>query len=94
MEFKREQQQTTIQTTTKQQPTRKNIRKITLGLRGLTAKINRAKKLHKRVEDMKKEDIKKILEEKKILKPGKKEPPEALMRQIYSDYLILTSKGI
>lgn len=77
-----------------QQPTRKNVRKITLGLRGLTAKINRAKKLHKRVEDMKKEDIKKLLEEKKILKPGKKEPPEALMRQMYSDYLILTSKGL
>ena len=77
-----------------EKPTRKNVRKITLGLRGLTVKINRAKRLHKKVGDMKKDDVRKLLIEKGILKAGKKEPPEALMRQMYSDYLILTSKGL
>jgi hypothetical protein len=74
--------------------TRKNLKKITLGLRGLTVKIQRASKLHKKVGDMKKEDVKKVLVEKGILKAGKKDPPESLMRQMYSDYLILTSKGL
>ncbi len=74
--------------------TRKNLKKITLGLRGLTVKIQRASKLHKKVSDMKKEDVKKVLVEKGILKAGKKDPPESLMRQMYSDYLILTSKGL
>jgi len=77
-----------------EKPTRKNVRKITLGLRGLTVKINRAKNIHKKVGDMKKDDIRKLLVEKGILKAGKKDPPEALMRQMYSDYLILTSKGL
>jgi len=77
-----------------EKPTRKNVRKITLGLRGLTVKINRAKRLHKKVGDMKKDDVRKLLIEKGILKAGKKDPPEALMRQMYSDYLILTSKGL
>ena len=77
-----------------EKPTRKNVRKITLGLRGLTVKINRAKNIHKKVGDMKKDDIRKLLVEKGILKVGKKDPPEDLMRQMYSDYLILTSKGL
>lgn len=77
-----------------EKPTRKNVRKITLGLRGLTVKINRAKNIHKKVGDMKKDDIRKLLVEKGILKVGKKDPPEGLMRQMYSDYLILTSKGL
>ena len=77
-----------------QAQTRKNVRKITLGLRGLTIKIERATKLHKKVKDMKVEDVKKLLVEKGILKEGKKNLPEALIRQMYSDYLILTSKGL
>ena len=43
---------------------------------------------------MKKEEVKKLLVEKGILKAGKKDPPEALMKQMYSDYLILTSRGL
>lgn len=74
--------------------TRKNVKKLTLGLRNLTVKIQRATKLHKKVGTMKKEDVKKLLVEKGIIKPGRKDPPEALMRQMYSDYLILTSKGL
>lgn len=80
--------------TSQSSTTRKNLKKITLGLRGLTVKIQRASKLHKKVGDMKKEDVKKVLVEKGILKAGKKDPPESLMRQMYSDYLILTSKGL
>jgi hypothetical protein len=80
--------------TSQNSTTRKNVKKITLGLRGLTAKIQRASKLHKKVSDMKKEDIKKLLVEKGILKEGKKDPPELLMKQMYSDYLILTSRGL
>ena len=80
--------------TSQSSTTRKNLKKITLGLRGLTVKIQRASKLHKKVGDMKKEDVKKVLVEKGILKAGKKDPPESLMKQMYSDYLILTSKGL
>ena len=80
--------------TSQSSTTRKNLKKITLGLRGLTVKIQRASKLHKKVGDMKKEDVKKVLIEKGILKAGKKDPPESLMKQMYSDYLILTSKGL
>ena len=85
-----------IVTTQTQPQTRKKVRKITLGLRGLTAKIHKAQKLHKRVEDMKKDEVKKLLVEKGIIKNknGKKDPPEALMRQMYSDYLLLTTKGL
>ena len=74
--------------------TRKAVRKIKLGLRGLTTKIHRATRIHKRVKDMKKEDIEQLLKEKGLLKTGKKAPPEALMRQMYSDYLLLTSRGL
>lgn len=74
--------------------TRKAVRKIKLGLRGLTTKIHRATRIHKRVKDMKKEDIEQLLKEKGLLKAGKKAPPEALMRQMYSDYLLLTSRGL
>jgi len=84
-------------TTTQTLPqTRKKVRKITLGLRGLTSKIHKAQKIHKKVEDMKKDEVKKLLVEKGIIKNknGKKDPPEALMRQMYSDYLLLTTKGL
>uniref|UniRef100_A0A6C0IC42 Uncharacterized protein n=1 Tax=viral metagenome TaxID=1070528 RepID=A0A6C0IC42_9ZZZZ len=74
--------------------TRKAVRKIKLGLRGLTTKIHRATRLHKKVKEMKKEDIEQLLKEKGLLKAGKKAPPEALMRQMYADYLMLTSRGL
>jgi hypothetical protein len=74
--------------------TRKAVRKIKLGLRGLTTKIHRATRLHKKVKEMKKEDIEQLLKEKGLLKTGKKAPPEALMRQMYADYLMLTSRGL
>ena len=74
--------------------TRKNVRKITLGLRSLTLKINKAKRIHKKVEEMKKDEVKALLLEKGLLKPGKKDPPESLMRQMYSDYLLITTKGM
>jgi hypothetical protein len=81
-------------TTAIPEKTRKAVRKIKLGLRGLTTKIHRATRIHKRVKDMKKEDIEQLLKEKGLLKAGKKAPPEALMRQMYSDYLLLTSRGL
>ena len=74
--------------------TRKAVRKIKLGLRGLTTKIHRATRLHKKVKEMKKEDVEQLLKEKGLLKAGKKAPPEALMRQMYADYLMLTSRGL
>jgi hypothetical protein len=74
--------------------TRKAVRKIKLGLRGLTTKIHRATRLHKKVKEMKKEDIEQLLKDKGLLKSGKKAPPEALMRQMYADYLMLTSRGL
>jgi len=74
--------------------TRKAVRKIKLGLRGFTTKIHRATRLHKKVKEMKKEDIEQLLKEKGLLKAGKKAPPEALMRQMYADYLMLTSRGL
>jgi len=81
-------------TTTNPEKTRKAVRKIKLGLRGLTTKIHRATRLHKKVKEMKKEDIEQLLKDKGLLKYGKKAPPEALMRQMYADYLMLTSRGL
>jgi hypothetical protein len=81
-------------TTTNPEKTRKAVRKIKLGLRGLTTKIHRATRLHKKVKEMKKEDIEQLLKDKGLLKAGKKAPPEALMRQMYADYLMLTSRGL
>jgi hypothetical protein len=43
---------------------------------------------------MKKDEVKALLLEKGLLKPGKKDPPESLMRQMYSDYLLITTKGM
>jgi hypothetical protein len=80
--------------TTNPEKTRKAVRKIKLGLRGLTTKIHRATRLHKKVKEMKKEDIEQLLKDKGLLKAGKKAPPEALMRQMYADYLMLTSRGL
>lgn len=77
-----------------QSHTRKNVRKITLGLRSLTLKINKAKRIHKKVEEMKKDEVKALLLEKGLLKKDKKDPPESLMRQMYSDYLLITTKGM
>lgn len=86
--------QAAVAATTNPEKTRKAVRKIKLGLRGLTTKIHRATRLHKKVKEMKKEDIEQLLKEKGLLKAGKKAPPEALMRQMYADYLMLTSRGL
>lgn len=78
--------------TTKKSGTRK-IRKITLGVSSLHKRMTRANKVHKKMKEMKIEDLKKELIHKKLIKPTSK-APESVLRQIAADAQIVAGKAL
>lgn len=76
----------------KKSGTRK-VRKITLGVSSLHKRMTRANKVHKKMKEMKIDDIKKELIHKKLIKPTSK-APESILRQIAADAQIVAGKAL
>jgi len=71
-------------------------RKIRMQLAGLKTRLTRAKIIHKDSREKSIADVRKLLEEAKLVKPAKegKQVPESVLRDIYKDYLLLRNKAL
>ena len=72
--------------------TRKS-KKISLSLKNLRNKLHKAKTIKKHSQENSFDEIKKTLEEAKLIKKDSK-APEAMIRQIYSDFMTLKHKSL
>lgn len=72
--------------------TRKS-KKISFSLKHLRNKLHKAKTIKKHSEEKSFDEIKKTLEEAKLIKKDSK-APEAMIRQIYSDFMTLKHKAL
>ena len=72
---------------------RKFSKKIMFSLKNLRKKINKAKTIRKHSEEKSLDEIKKILSEAKLIKVDSK-APEPMIRQIYSDFMMLKHKAL
>ena len=75
---------------------RGHTRKIRLQLSNMKKRFSTAKVIHKDSKEKSIEDIRKLLEEAKLIKPAKegKKVPEDILRNIYKDYLLLRNKAL
>ncbi len=75
---------------------RGQTRKIRLQLSNMKKRFSTAKVIHKDSKEKSIEDIRKLLEEAKLVKPAKegKKVPEEILRSIYKDYLLLRNKAL
>jgi len=73
--------------------TRKTAKQIKFSLKNLSKKLNTAKTIKKHAEEKSINEIKNLLEEAKLIKVNSK-APEAMIRQIYNDYMTLKHKAL
>uniref|UniRef100_A0A6C0IH65 Uncharacterized protein n=1 Tax=viral metagenome TaxID=1070528 RepID=A0A6C0IH65_9ZZZZ len=73
--------------------TRKVSKKIKFSLKHLNKKIHKAKTIRKQSEEKSLDEIKKILSDAKLIKVDSK-APEGMIRQIYSDFMVLKHKAL
>ena len=73
--------------------TRKSSKKISFSLKNLRRKLNEAKTIKKHSQEKSFSEIKKVLEEAKLIKKESK-APEAMIRQIYNDYMTMKHKAL
>jgi len=71
----------------------KKSRKITLGVASLHKRMTRAKKVHCTMKAMPIDKLKKLLIQKKLIKPTSK-APESILRQIAADSQIVEGKSL
>ena len=71
-------------------------RKIRVQLSGLKKRMTKAKTITKDSREKPIEEIRKLLEEAKLVKPAKekKHVPESVLRDIYKDYLLLRNRAL
>jgi hypothetical protein len=79
--------------TTLKNKTHKTSQKIKFSLKHLNKKINKARTIKKQSEEKSLDEIKKILSDAKLIKVDSK-APEAMIRQIYSDFMVLKHKAL
>ena len=73
--------------------THKTSQKIKFSLKHLNKKISKARTIKKQSEEKSLDEIKKILSDAKLIKVDSK-APEAMIRQIYSDFMVLKHKAL
>ena len=73
--------------------TAKKSRKITLGMASLHKRVTRAKKVHHTMKHMPLDTLRKLLIQKKLIKPTSK-APESILRQIAVDSHIVEGKSL
>lgn len=71
-------------------------RKIKVQLANMKKRVTTAKIIHRDSKEKSIEEIRKLLEDAKLVKPAKegKKVPEDILRNIYKDYLILRNKAL
>jgi hypothetical protein len=72
-------------------------RKIRVQLSGLKKRLTKAKTIHKDSREKPIGEVRKLLEEAKLIKPqlpGKAPVPESVLRDIYKDYLLLRNRAL
>ncbi len=72
-------------------------RKIRVQLSGLKKRLTKAKTIHKDSREKPIAEVRKLLEEAKLIKPqasGKAPVPDAVLRDIYKDYLLLRNRAL
>ena len=71
-------------------------RKVRVQLGGFKKRLTKAKIIHKDSREKSIEEIRKLLEDAKLIKPAKegKIVPESVLRDIYKDYLLLRNKAL
>ncbi len=81
---------------TKHKHKRDKTRKIKVQLSNMKKRITTAKVIHKDSKEKSIDEIRKLLENAKLVKPAKdgKKVPEDILRNIYKDYLILRNKAL
>lgn len=74
----------------------RETRKIRVQLSGLKKRLTKAKAIHKDSREKTIADVRKILEEAKLVKPAKegKTVPDSVLRDIYKDYLLLRNRAL
>ena len=74
----------------------KKSRKIRVQLSGMKKRLTRAKSIHKESKEKSIDEIRKILEEAKLIKPSSagKKVPDDMLRNIYRDYMLLRGKAL
>jgi hypothetical protein len=72
---------------------RKTAKKIRVNISGLGNKLHRAKTIRKRASDKDLAEVKKELVKAKLIKEDSK-APEEIIRQIYSDYMVLKKRAL
>ena len=80
-------------TSTQPGKTRKSAKKIRMSLGGFGKRVTRANKIRFDAKKQGIEDIKKILKEAKLVKDTTK-APEAVLRSMYSDYMMLKGRAL
>lgn len=73
--------------------TRKIAKKIRMSLGGFGKRVNRAQTIRLEAKKHKIEDVKKNLVEAKLIKADTK-APEGVLRQMYSDYMMLKNRAL
>ena len=75
---------------------RKKTRKIRVQLTGMKKRLTRAKTIHKESKEKSIDEIRKILEDAKLIKPAAsgKKVPDDMLRNIYKDYMLLRGKAL
>ena len=73
--------------------TRKVAKKIRMSLNGFGKRVTRAHTIRVEAKKQKIEDVKKILVEAKLIKADSK-APEAVLRQMYADYMMLKNRAL
>jgi hypothetical protein len=71
----------------------KTSQKIKFSLKHLNKKISKARTIKKQSQEKSLDEIKKILSDAKLIKVDSK-APEAMIRQIYSDFMVLKHKAL
>ncbi len=72
-------------------------RKIRVQLSGLKKRLTKAKTIHKDSREKPIAEVRKLLEEAKLIKPqaaGKAPVPDSVLRDIYKDYLLLRNRAL
>jgi hypothetical protein len=72
-------------------------RKIRVQLSGLKKRMTKAKTIHKDSREKPIAEVRRLLEEAKLVKPqaqGKPPVPESVLRDIYKDYLLLRNRAL
>ena len=72
---------------------KKTVKKLNVNLKGLTRKVRKAKKIENNITDTSLENVKSALVKAGLIKSETK-APEAILRRMYSDFMVLKKRAL